>query len=149
LLWETYDDVQYRPFLADPHPRQAAAIQCNSSRKKLKIVLDGQQRLQSLYTAICGCFGGKSLFMDVLGSKESRDVSAQQYEFRYMDAAEFHKWQDGSAKDATGERPCYLAKLADLISYGGRERAALRKHLATKFKLSEADEEQLELTISS
>lgn len=54
LLWETYLDIQYRTFAADLRPHQMHAIKSNSFKRKLRVVLDGQQRLQSLYIALYG-----------------------------------------------------------------------------------------------
>src|SRR5687768_5347187 len=52
LLWETYLDVQHRRFTTDYQPAQAHVFHNNAAKRKLKVVLDGQQRLQSLYIAL-------------------------------------------------------------------------------------------------
>ncbi len=51
LVWETYKDIQYRQFEKIYRNGTRPAFIDNSSKKKLKLVLDGQQRLQSLYLA--------------------------------------------------------------------------------------------------
>lgn len=48
LLWETYLDLQYRNFIEAFHPGQIHDFKDNKKKRKLKVVLDGQQRLQSL-----------------------------------------------------------------------------------------------------
>jgi len=54
LLWETYLDIQYRTFVKDFAPQSLDTYEENSQARRLKVVLDGQQRLQSLYIACTG-----------------------------------------------------------------------------------------------
>lgn len=54
LLWETYNDIQFRNFVKDYRPGTFPTYQDNTGRRRLKLVLDGQQRLQSLYVALYG-----------------------------------------------------------------------------------------------
>ena len=59
LLWETYLDLQYRTFDNDFHESVIHDFKENKRKKKLKLVLDGQQRLQSLYIALYGHMRGR------------------------------------------------------------------------------------------
>src|SRR5450759_1613378 len=59
LLWETYNDIQYRPFQRDFRPGVLFTYRDNATNKKLRLVLDGQQRLQSLFIALYGSIEGK------------------------------------------------------------------------------------------
>ena len=52
LLWETYEDVQYRNFVENYEEGTRHDFYENGKKRKLKIVLDGPQRLQSLYIAL-------------------------------------------------------------------------------------------------
>ena len=52
LLWETYHSLQYRTFIKDYRPGTLATFKDNETGKRLRVVLDGQQRLQSLYIAL-------------------------------------------------------------------------------------------------
>jgi uncharacterized protein with ParB-like and HNH nuclease domain len=54
LLWETYENIQYRKFDRDHIPTNKQTFQDNKLKNKKKLVLDGQQRLQSLYIALYG-----------------------------------------------------------------------------------------------
>lgn len=45
LLWETYADIPYRRFTQDYQPEGKHTFHDNKRRQKLKVVLDGQQRL--------------------------------------------------------------------------------------------------------
>lgn len=52
LLWETYNNIQYRSFVTDYKSDSLYTFHDNKQQKRLRLVLDGQQRLQSLYTAL-------------------------------------------------------------------------------------------------
>lgn len=44
LLWETYEDIQYRNFVDSYNREDRHVFKDNKRKKKLKVVLDGQQR---------------------------------------------------------------------------------------------------------
>ena len=58
--------------------------------KKKSLVLDGQQRLQSLYIGLCGSYEGKELHFDVLsGSSALPDDIKYRFEFKVSVNANF------------------------------------------------------------
>jgi hypothetical protein len=149
LLWETYLDLQYRKFADDFQPGAIHAFKDNKHKKKLKLVLDGQQRLQSLYIALYGSYEGKSLYFDVLSGRESDDLSDEKYEFEFLDKEGIKRWESqmktkveapGSSQE--GEQK-YLLNVADLFTAGVRGRDALAKQIKKQVKLSEDDEGRL------
>ncbi len=75
LLWETYLDIKYREFEKDYQPESKYIFKDNSTNKRIKLVLDGQQRLQSLSIALNGSLDGKELYLDVLSGKTADDFS--------------------------------------------------------------------------
>ena len=93
LLWETYQDLQYRKFEEAFHAGQIHDFKENRRKKKLKLVLDGQQRLQSLYIALYGSYEGKSLYFDVLSGRESDDLAEEKYDFEFLAKEGFDHWQ--------------------------------------------------------
>lgn len=88
LLWETYNDIQYRTFSKDFIKGVLNAYDENGQAKRLKVVLDGQQRLQSLYIALYGTINGKALYFDVLSGTESNDSGRDKFVFKLMDDKE-------------------------------------------------------------
>lgn len=149
LLWETYLDLQYRQFSEAFHPGEIHDFKDNKRKKKLKLVLDGQQRLQSLYIALYGSYEGKSLYFDVLSGRESDDLSEKKYEFEFLDKKGFEHWQEqiqagAAAPDASqkGERH-YPVKVADLFAAGVRGRDALAKRIKQQITLGDDDEGRL------
>lgn len=149
LLWETYLDLQYRKFGEAFHPGEIHDFRDNKRKKKLKLVLDGQQRLQSLYIALYGAYEGKSLYFDVLSGRESDNLAEEKYEFEFLDKEGFGHWQEqmqagAAAPDASqnGE-PQYLVKVADLFAAGVRGRDALAKRIKQQITLGDDDEGRL------
>ena len=153
LLWETYQDIQYRTFVRDFWPCQITPIQRNGTRKKLRVILDGQQRLQALYSALFGTYKGKSLYMDVLGGKGLDESSVLKHDFKFLDLAEITQWQSTrpesiNNKETSGGKLKHFIKVSDLLAYTTQEKTALRKRLAVMLSLCERDQERLEINLS-
>ena len=83
LVWETYKDIQYREFEKIYRNGTRPAFIDNSSNKKLKLVLDGQQRLQALFLALYGSYNGKYLYFDILSGRHSDDFEEEKYHFYF------------------------------------------------------------------
>jgi uncharacterized protein with ParB-like and HNH nuclease domain len=75
LLWETYQSIQFRPFVRDFTPGLIHHFDENKPGKRIKLVLDGQQRLSSIYVALHGTFNGKRPYLDILSGRDSEDYS--------------------------------------------------------------------------
>lgn len=86
LFWNTRQHLQYREFIRDWHKDEAYTFQVKLEGQKTTVVLDGQQRLQSLYIATDGSFETRVLYFDVLSGKANGDVSELMYDFEFMDA---------------------------------------------------------------
>lgn len=88
LIWKTSSRIRCRKFIDNWHERLSLSdfyIPEDSHRKSL--VLDGQQRLQSLYIGLHGSHEGRELYFDVL----SGDVTAPddiKYRFRFLTTSE-------------------------------------------------------------
>jgi hypothetical protein len=149
LLWETYLDLQYREFSEAFHSGEIHNFKDNKRKKKLKLVLDGQQRLQSLYIALYGSYEGKSLYFDVLSGRESDNLAEEKYEFEFRNQEGFERWREqmlagAAAPDASqNAEPQYLVKVADLFAAGVRGRDTLAKSIKQQVMLSEDDEGRL------
>lgn len=149
LLWETYLDLQYRKFDEAFHPGQIHDFKENKRKKKLKLVLDGQQRLQSLYIALYGSYEGKALYFDVLSGRDSDDLAEEKYEFEFLDKAAFESWQKelgaqtAETEEAQEGAAKYLVKVSDLFAAGVKERKALEKRIKEHIALDDDDEARL------
>jgi len=87
LVWRTREKVKHRKFISDWKDSlkvSDAYVMENADAKGM--VLDGQQRLQSLIIGLAGSYNGKELHFDVLsGAKASpEDI---RFRFRFLPAA--------------------------------------------------------------
>lgn len=87
LVWRTREKVKHRKFISDWKDSlkvSDAYVMENADAKGM--VLDGQQRLQSLIIGLAGSYNGKELHFDVLsGAKASpEDI---RYRFRFLSAS--------------------------------------------------------------
>lgn len=87
LVWKTKSPIRRRKFIDNYHlGLKLSHYYVPESEGTKLLVLDGQQRLQSLFIGLCGSYDKKELFFNVL----SGDVAAPndiRYEFRFMDRA--------------------------------------------------------------
>src|SRR5215213_4299253 len=151
LLWETYLDLQYRKFNEAFHSGEIHDFKENKRKKKLKLVLDGQQRLQSLYIALYGSYQGKALCFDVLSGRESDDVAEEKFDFEFLDKEGFDAWQqqmNAATNQSQNASPQYFIKVSDLFAAGVKERIALIRQIKQQVTLSEEDQERLSVNIS-
>lgn len=156
LLWETYNDIQYRSFVNDYRSGTRYTFHDNSQKKKLKLVLDGQQRLQSLYTSLYGTHEGKFLYFDILSGRETEDFNEYKFIFQFISTNEADERNEKAishlpeTKDENDEdfEKEYYVKVQELFAQGAMERQKFRRDIAKKLKLSETDELRLETNLS-
>ena len=107
LLWETYQQIQFRPFGRHHVPGGIYQFEENKKNRRIKLVLDGQQRLSSIYVALKGTFNGRKLYYDVLSGRDSDDHSEVKYHFRFAEDAEakaLNREQVAARKSATASK---------------------------------------------
>ncbi|OQY75898.1 MAG: hypothetical protein B6D44_00610 [Ignavibacteriales bacterium UTCHB2] len=154
LMWETYHEIQFRYFLKEFSGDNNISFYENKDGKKIKIVLDGQQRLQSLYIALYGKYNDKYLFFDVMSGKEKDDFEEDKFNFYFMTNDEAKEWNKKSFEEMKLPEEdrqydtFYLMKVSELYNMGSNEKLRFRKDLTTKMKLKEEDESRLEVNIS-
>jgi uncharacterized protein with ParB-like and HNH nuclease domain len=153
LLWETYDDIQYRYFSRDYKPGVRYTFHDNSQQRRLKLVLDGQQRLQSLYIALYGVYKGKYLYFDVLSGRETEDFEEDKFMFRFFTPEKAEKLNQiaisEAKKDSSKKGELYFyCKVQDLLAMGVNERHKFQHNIAKKLKLGEEEEVRLGMNLS-
>ena len=156
LLWETYADMPYRRFVQDYQPDGKHVFNENKRRQKLKIVLDGQQRLQSLFVALYGSYDGKRLYFNVLSGLPNDDYSQERYEFRFADDADAEEWNSWATEHAAlppAERPEWYVpehyvSVGTLFGLSTSARQKLRKQLVRDLDLDEEDELRVEANLA-
>lgn len=124
LLWNTqFLEVVYREFVTDYTKGQPFVTKVKPTGQKMRMVLDGQQRLQSLYVAIHGSYDGRRLYFNVTSgptgvAAEEDDPLAKGYRFEF--------WRDDDAN-----RPKRLVRVAEIIRWvREQEKAEIKKVVA-------------------
>src|ERR1700687_908476 len=145
LLWETYENIQYRRFTDSFHSGEPYDFSENNQRRKLKIVLDGQQRLQSLYIALYGKRENKALYFDVLSGKDSDELSEDKFVFAFATPKEVHSLNSADKQNA--EKKAF-EKVSDLFSMKAVDQQKLKKKLSVDLKLDDTDQLRMELNLS-
>lgn len=93
LIWKTASPIKCRKFIDNFRPEQRDHLSTffvpeNSKRKCL--VLDGQQRLQSLFIGLKGSYEGRELYLDILsGQIAAPDDVKYRFCFQLTSAAAF------------------------------------------------------------
>lgn len=114
LIWETqYHEVLYRPFVADYKPGMSFVPKVKQAGRRRKMVLDGQQRLQTLYIGAYGSFDGRRLYFNMTSGpgdedQESDDGPLGSYRFEFRQEVD------------TLRRPKHLVRVADVIQWDRR-----------------------------
>lgn len=112
LFWNTqYVDVPYRDFVHDIRTGQTFATKIKDAGKRLTMVLDGQQRLQSLFVAVVGTYDGRRLYFNMTsgpdGTVESEDGTGRNFRFEF--------WRDDQPN--RGKR---VIRVADVAGWSPR-----------------------------
>ncbi len=87
LVWKTKGSVRRRKFIdvfKEEHRTHLGTFAVPDDAHKKCLVLDGQQRLQSLFIGLKGSYDGEELYFDIL----SGDLAAPddiKYQFRFLD----------------------------------------------------------------
>ena len=120
LVWKTNSSIRRRKFIDNwKSSLKLSDFYVPEDDKKKCLVLDGQQRLQSLYIALCGSFDGKELYLNILsGEVAAPDDIKYSFEFRKASDAQF-PWVKFKSLIFTTKRKRELS--ADIVDAAGRE----------------------------
>lgn len=157
LLWETFNDMQYRLFDRDHKEGNLYSFDENTQHKKLKLVLDGQQRLQSLYIALYGSIGGKYLYFDVLSGRENDDLAEERYYFDFERQSDMDQRNEEIVQELLNQggkhgneiRVKHYVKVADLFAMGPQQREELKQRLALELSLDNEDVTRLGVNLAT
>ena len=88
LIWKTTSPSRRRKFIDNWNSslRLSNFFVPEDTRKK-SLVLDGQQRLQSLFIGLCGSFEGRELCLDILSGEVAAPDDIK-YRFKFTDSVE-------------------------------------------------------------
>ncbi len=113
LLWETrFLNVPYRDFVKDYRTTTTFVPKEKLANTAKRMVLDGQQRLQSIYLSIYGSHEGRRLYFDVLSGPQRgvKDDDKSDAGFKF----EFRRDDDST------NRSKRLVRVSDIVSWNTR-----------------------------
>lgn len=143
LIWRTKEAIKMRKFVDNYKEGLKFTDFYVPKNNKIKLlVLDGQQRLQSLFIALKGSYNGKELYFNVLsGREEKEDVK---FEFKFLDPSKA-KIEEGwiKLKDIVFDNRSTYVIANDLIKKINNER--IKKSIPT---LSEQETDLIHENIS-
>jgi hypothetical protein len=148
FLWETYSGILYRNFVK--HWERGIIYRYHENApnpRRLRLLLDGQQRLQSLYIGIYGTYEGKHLYLDVLSGREADDFAEDRFRFKFLLPVEAERMNAEGAR-RTGGESSYFVKVYDLISMSAWERHKMLSEISEALGLSSEDELRVGLNLS-
>ncbi len=144
LIWKTRAEVRHRKFI-DNYRRKLrlSDFYVPENGKKKCLVLDGQQRLQSLFIGLCGSYEGRELFLDILSGAVSAPDDVK-FRFAFLDTSKVSfPWI--RFKDLVFNTADPLTAAEDLIAKADRElspedRRKISRHVGIVFKTFHSDD---------
>ena len=113
LIWQTqYHAVPYRNFVSDFQRGMIFSPKEKVKGARLKMVLDGQQRLQSLLIGAYGSYDGRRLFFNITSGPADTDTDAD----GPVEGYRFEFWRD----DEKQNRPKRLVRVSDILQWDPR-----------------------------
>lgn len=128
LMWKTYHELQYREFQKDYRSGIRFTFKDNEKGKARCVVLDGQQRLQSLYVAIYGAYEGKELYFNLLCGQDAEDTSAEKFDFAFSRLDEVNGWNKEEPRQA-------WVKVRELLQKGDEALEGLLSEMTNSLQL--------------
>jgi hypothetical protein len=146
LVWKTRSTIRRRKFIDNFHPAlhtRLSDFYVPEDDKKKCLVLDGQQRLQSLYIGLCGSYDGNELHLDILSGEVAAPDDVK-YKFAFLDAAAA-KFPWVKFKDLVFSTKTSLGVAQQIIRHAGREltepeQDKVSEHVALVFKTFHSDD---------
>jgi uncharacterized protein with ParB-like and HNH nuclease domain len=146
LIWKTRSPIRRRKFIDNFHRgllTRLSDFYVPEDDKKKCLVLDGQQRLQSLYIGLCGSYEGRELYIDILSGEVAAPDDVK-YKFAFHDAATAaFPWF--KFKDIVFSPKTSLVLAQQIIRGAGREltdteQDKVSEHVALIFKTFHSDD---------
>lgn len=141
MLWKTSTVQRYRrlPRDVDTETAEVFTFETSSDTSNKYLVLDGQQRLTSLFAAFKGTYNHKRLFIDVLsGSPEGKDPGNEYYDCQFLSAAEAATL---TIQNGDGRR--HYLPIQELVKINPIHAASTAHKKALELKLTDKETERI------
>jgi hypothetical protein len=148
LLWKTSLMQRFRPFQKDIKPDAGITVDFESSGSSERyLVLDGQQRLTSLFVALAGTYDGKKLFLDVLsGTKGEKDPGNVYWDCRFLtekEAQDLNRWPRPAGDKTLGSERAVFVKFQELTRLQAAKAGLIATQTAAKLELTSNQTERM------
>lgn len=146
LIWKTKSRIRRRKFIDNflpQHRHHLTHFYVPEDDKKKCLVLDGQQRLQSLFIGLKGSYEKRELFFDILSGEVTAPDDIK-YKFAFLDSATARfPWI--KFKDLVFAKQDMLSVAQGLLKHAGRElteqeKQKVSKHVSLVFKAFHSDD---------
>lgn len=141
MLWRTNTVQRYRRISRDIDTGTQATFVFESTEGQSQkyLVLDGQQRLTSLFVSFRGSYNHRKLYLDVLsGDSTDKDPGNEYYDCRFLSQAE----ADARNAEQNGKRVLF-EKMDSLISITPQKAATTANKRAVSLGLDEDETERI------
>lgn len=132
-------DIRKRKFITNYYKEYARnfnierlGLEDTSTNDKITLVLDGQQRIQSLFISLCGKYEDKELFFNILSGKEENEEGIL-YEFDFL-------------KETSKKKNGHWIKVKDLLERFKNSKttvASVRKEIISQIENFKIEDEDL------
>ena len=146
LIWKTRGKIRRRKLIDNyrqEYRQRLSDFYVPEDDTKKCLVLDGQQRLQSLYIGLCGSYEGKELYLDILsgGASAPDDIK---YKFDFLNSAEA-RFPYLKFKEIVFSNDDPVTAAETIIENAGRqlstdERKKVSRHVGLVFKTFHSEE---------
>jgi uncharacterized protein with ParB-like and HNH nuclease domain len=144
LIWKTRTEIRHRKFIDNYcNKLRLSDFYVPENNKKKCLVLDGQQRLQSLFIGLRGSYEGRELFLDILSGEVSAPDDVK-FKFAFLDAGKTgFPWI--KFKELVFNTADPLTAAENLIAEADRElspdeRRKISRHVGIVFKTFHSDD---------
>lgn len=92
LIWKTKSTIKHRKFIDNwKDSLKLTDFYVPLSENAKMLVLDGQQRIQSLFIGLNGSYNGRELYFDIL-SGDLKDPEDTRFDFKFLDNSARYPW---------------------------------------------------------
>lgn len=152
LLWETYESIQYRRFVKDYRSEDLPIYKENTDKKRIRYVLDGQQRLTSINIALNGTHEGKEFYINLLSGLETDDTSEEKYHFKFSSLKEIQDenalYLDVDSQGDSEDKPEYWFSLPKLLKMPPIDALKMKSDISASLGLTDSAKLKLDENIS-
>ena len=144
LIWKTVACVRHRKFIDNYHDGlRLNDFYVPENDKKKCLVLDGQQRLQSLFIGLCGSYEGRELYLNILSGEVAAPDDVK-YKFAFFNPAKT-KFPWIKFKDLVFNTSDLLTAAEEVIEgadyeFTPDERRKISRHVGIIFKTFHSDD---------